>query len=35
LQELRNALGRLREELAGSMTVVRPPPAHAADRRRR
>jgi ABC-type transporter Mla subunit MlaD len=34
LQELRGGLSKLREELAG-LTTVRPPPASAADRRRR
>jgi phage-related minor tail protein len=35
LQELRNALARLREELTGPLSTVRPLPANAADRRRR
>ena|SRR2546428_3252633 len=35
LQELRNAVAQLREELTVSNVVVRPPPAKAADRQRR
>jgi len=35
LQELRDAVTRLRDELTSSNLAVRPPPANAADRQRR